>query len=200
MSGNQSLQAISHTDEQCTSVVVGAHDGAVGLLSLIFEVALVHRLDVSLALSVGQVVGFEEQAQSACKPFLGAEVQSERAFIPLVGVLEGRHDDQSRAGVGGGELCVPSVCGATVEQRQVGGVRSLVYEWSRLCHSVLILCAAGLVLSLGGGDGRVCVGVVSLQSEVAYELQHVHFKAHILGVAEVLWLIKRVGAADKLRV
>ena len=91
--------------------------------------------------------------------------------------------------------------GVLVEQRQVGRVWGLVHQRTLLRHTALILAVAiELVLALGGGDGRVGVGVVGLHAKVAYVLYHVYFKTIVLGIAQVGRHVVSVGAAAHLAV
>ena len=56
------LHSKAHTNEEGAAVAIGAHNGAVRLLSLKAYVLSVHRLQIAFTLGIGPVVCLHEEA------------------------------------------------------------------------------------------------------------------------------------------
>ena len=103
------LKFVSYSQKESSAILISSHDGLIALLALIFQVALVHGLQVSLALGIEQIVCLEEDGDAVLELLLGTQVETEHRLIPLVGILEGRNQGELGAREGRGQLRIPTM-------------------------------------------------------------------------------------------
>ena len=58
------LKFVSYSQQEGSAILISSHDGLIALLALILQVALVHGLQVSLALGIEQIVCLEEDGDA----------------------------------------------------------------------------------------------------------------------------------------
>ena len=103
------LKFVSYSQKESSAILISSHDGLIALLALIFQVALVHGLQVSLTLGIEQIVCLEEDGDAVLELLLGTQVETEHRLIPLVGILEGRNQGELGAREGRGQLRIPAM-------------------------------------------------------------------------------------------
>ena len=103
------LKFVSYSQQESSAILISAHDGLIALLALILQVALVHGLQVSLALGIEQIVCLEEDGDAVLELLLGTQVETEHSLIPLVGILEGRNQGELGTREGRGQLRIPAI-------------------------------------------------------------------------------------------
>lgn len=103
------LKFVSYSQKESSAILISSHDGFIALLALILQVALVHGLQVSLALGIEQIVCLEEDGDAVLELLLGTQVETEHRLVPLVGILEGRNQGKLGAREGRGKLRIPAI-------------------------------------------------------------------------------------------
>ena len=103
------LKFVSYSQQEGSAILISSHDGLIALLALILQVALVHGLQVSLALGIEQIVCLEEDGDAVLELLLGTQVETEHRLVPLVGILEGRNQGEPGAREGRGKLRIPAM-------------------------------------------------------------------------------------------
>ena len=103
------LKFVSYSQKESSAILISSHDGFIALLTLILQIALVHGLQVSLALGIEQIVCLEEDGDAVLELLLGTQVETEHRLIPLVGILEGRNQGELGAREGSGQLRIPAM-------------------------------------------------------------------------------------------
>ena len=103
------LKFVSYSQKESSAILISSHDGLIALLALIFQVALVHGLQVSLTLGIEQIVCLEEDGDAVLELLLGTQVETEHRLVPLVGILEGRNQGELGAREGRGQLRIPTM-------------------------------------------------------------------------------------------
>ena len=103
------LKFVSYSQQEGSAILISAHDGLIVFLALILQVALVHGLQVSLALGIEQIVCLKEDGDAILELLLGTQVETEHRLVPLVGILEGRNQGKLGAREGRGKLRIPAI-------------------------------------------------------------------------------------------
>ena len=103
------LKFVSYSQKESSAILISSHDGLIALLALILQVALVHGLQVSLALGIEQIVCLEEDGDAVLELLLGTQVETEHRLVPLVGILERRNQSELGAREGRGQLRIPAM-------------------------------------------------------------------------------------------
>ena len=103
------LKLVSYAQQEGSAILISSHDGLIALLALILQVALVHGLQVSLALGIEQIVCLEEDGEAVLELLLGTQIETEHRLVPLVGILERRNQGELGAREGRGQLSIPAI-------------------------------------------------------------------------------------------
>ena len=103
------LKFVSYSQQEGSAILISSHDGLIALLTLILQIALVHGLQVSLALGIEQIVCLEEDGDAVLELLLGTQDETEHSLIPLVGILEGRNQGELGTREGRGQLRIPAI-------------------------------------------------------------------------------------------
>lgn len=75
-------------------------------------------------------------------------------------------------------------------------MRSLVYQRTGLGYARFILGTTLLVLTFRGGDFRMGVSIIRLNSEVADVFDDINFESHVLGITQIIRCIVSIGSGS----